>query len=125
MLKESITLSDGTIVPAGTPGAIVEVLDRDEVYIVELFGEWVTLSAQGTLVASQPNAPDSFRETLGVADVSPDNLCLLQPAAETVGPRVQLLSMVETLPDTLLEEVLDFAEYVLDKHQRQHTASIP
>ncbi|MFZ4678477.1 MAG: hypothetical protein ACOYM4_22770 [Nodosilinea sp.] len=32
-----------TVAPVGTTGTIVEVLDPDEAFLVELFGDWVSL----------------------------------------------------------------------------------
>ena len=46
-LKEPATLSEGQIIPAGVHGAIVEVFDQGEAYLVELFGEWVKTDHQG------------------------------------------------------------------------------
>ena len=40
-LTEAIPLTDGGMAEAGTVGAIVEVLEEGEAYLVEFFGGWV------------------------------------------------------------------------------------
>ncbi|HBY92703.1 MAG TPA: hypothetical protein DEP84_01870 [Chloroflexi bacterium] len=118
-LREAIPLSDGGVAPEGTPGTVVEVLDDGEAYLVELFGEWVKPDAQGTFVSSDRDDPEAFMETLGVETIYPHQLRLVKPASETVGARVQLLSVADELSQELLEEVVDFAEFLRQKQQRQ------
>jgi hypothetical protein len=72
-LKEPIALSDGDTAPTGTPGAIVEIFNDGEAYLVELFGDWVKLERQDW-IPSQPNDPEAFRTTIGVETVYPHQL---------------------------------------------------
>ena len=44
----------------------------------------------------------------------------MKPAEESVGVRAQLLTVIEDMPEFLLEEVKDFAEFV---RQRKMKAS--
>jgi len=122
-LSEAIPLSDDGVAPAGTPGAVVEVLRDGEAYLVELFGDWVKLDAQGNFAPSDRDDSEAFMETLGVETVYPDQLRLVKPALETVGARVQLLTVADELSEELLEEVVDFAEFLRQKQQRQSVRS--
>ena len=123
-LKEAVSLSEDGEAPAGTPGSIVEILHNDdEAYLVELFGDWVTLDAHGNFVSSKQDDPDAFRETLGVETVYPHQLRLIQSASETIGARAQLLRMTEELPEELLAEVVDFAEFLQEKRHRRNTST--
>lgn len=72
-LKEPIALSDGDTAPTGTPGAIVEIFNDGEAYLVELFGGWVKQVGQNWL-PSDRNDPQAFRETIGVETVYPHQL---------------------------------------------------
>lgn len=118
-LTESITLVEGQMAPAGTRGAIVEVLDQGEGYLVELFGEWVQRHHAGRLIAAQPEEAAAFVETLGVTLLTPTQLRLRQPADQTVGERARLYTVVEALPAHLVKEVADFAEFLQQKAQQQ------
>lgn len=123
-LKESIPLSEGGSAPEGTPGAIVEVFKNGEAYMVELFGGWVKADVGGDFVPSDRDSPDSFMETLGVETVYPQQIRLVKPARETVGVRAQLLALMDELPETTLEEVKNFAEFLQQKQQKSvETAS--
>lgn len=124
-LQSAVALDDGEIAPAGTPGAVVERLGEGEAYLVELFGEWVKLDAQGRLGASTPDDPEAFMKSLGVATVAPEQILITQEAAETMGPRLQLLALAESLPEALLEEVVDFAEFLLEKQRRRQATPTP
>ncbi|MDX2100254.1 MAG: hypothetical protein SFW36_20960 [Leptolyngbyaceae cyanobacterium bins.59] len=117
-LKEAIPLTEGGSAPEGTPGAIVEVFDDGEAYLVELFGGWVKADVGGDFVPSDRDASDSFMETLGVETVYPQQLRLVKPACETVGVRAQLLALIDELPDATLEEVKNFAEFLRQKQHR-------
>jgi len=117
-LKESTTLSEGQIVPAGAQGAIVEVFDQGDAYLVELFGGWVKTD-QGDRTLAQQQEPGAFVETLGVALLYPQQLQLVQPAQTTVGARVRLYSALEELSESLIKEVADFAEFLQQKARQQ------
>lgn len=122
-LKEAIPLSEGGCAPEGTPGAIVEVLKDGEAYLVELFGEWVKADLGEDFVSSDRPASDSFMETIGVETVYPRQLRLVKPANETVGVRAQLLALIDELPDSTLEEVKNFAEFLRQKQQKSVKAA--
>jgi hypothetical protein len=114
-LTQATTLAEGQVVPTGTHGAIVEVLDQGDAYLVELFGQWVQQTQEGALIAAQPEAATAFVETLGIALLTPDQLRLRQPADQTVGEHTRLLSVVEGMPAHLVKEVADFAEFLYQK----------
>jgi len=117
-LEEAISLADGGTAAAGTPGAIVEILDSGAAYMVELFDGWVTAS-KGDLISATPESSRAFVKTIGVEVVRPQQIRLVKPGSETVGHRSQLLMVLEELPDALVVEVADFAEFLRQKHQRQ------
>ncbi|MEL7522689.1 MAG: hypothetical protein AAGJ80_13930, partial [Cyanobacteria bacterium J06553_1] len=98
-LKEEIPIDDGKIAAVGCPGAIVEIFNDGEAYMVELFGRWVTIADNGEFIQSTPDAAESFMETVGVETVSPHQLRLVTPASETVGVRAQLLALMDELPE--------------------------
>jgi hypothetical protein len=114
-LKEKISLEEGGTAPEGCAGSIVEVLNNGEAYIVELFGGWVIDNEQGDFIASTREVPDSFMESIGVETVAPHQIRLVKPAREAVGVRAQLLALVDELPETSLEEVRNFAEFLKEK----------
>jgi len=122
-LKEAILLTDGRIAAVGTPGAIVEILDNGAAYMVEMFDSWVKTNGKRDLVPADPEAPQAFVETLGLEVVRPQQIRLVKPASETVGHRPQLLMALEELPDALVAEVVDFAEFLRQKQQRQTVVS--
>lgn len=110
--------------PVGTPGAIIEVFNNGEAYMVELFGSWVKADAQGNFISTDSEDSESFMETIGVETVYPQQLCLVTPARETVGVRARLLAVLDDLSEDLLEEVQDFAEFLRQK-QRQKEMTQP
>lgn len=118
-LKETLTLSDGDIAPEGTPGAIVEVFNDGEAYLVELFGSWVKADIQGDFTLANRDEPNSFMETIGVETVSPQKLRLVKPARETMGVKAHLLAVLDNLPEESLAEVRDFAEFLQQKQQQK------
>lgn len=118
-LTQATTLAEGQVVPAGVKGAIVEVLDQGEAYLVELFGEWVKDDQQGNWSKAQAEEAAAFQETLGVVLVAPAQLRLQQPANQTVGERARLYAVVEGLPANLVKEVADFAEFLQQKMTEQ------
>lgn len=119
-LTEDIDLGDGVDAPTGTLGSIVEILNQGDAYLMECFGDWVKYDAEGNVEPSHRNDPEAFVETLGVETVYPHQIQLVKPAAESVGVRAQLLTAIEDMPEGLLEEVKDFAEFV---RQRKMKAS--
>lgn len=114
-LKSEISLEDGSTAPEGCIGSIVEVFNDGEAYMVELFGGWVTDTETGDFVSSTQDAAGSFMETIGVETLSPGQIRLVTPAREAVGVRAQLLALVDELPETTLEEVRNFAEFLKQK----------
>lgn len=129
-LKEPIPISDsswsnalaeGDTAPEGTPGTIVEVFNDGEAYMVELFGNWVKYDEQGDFVLASRSDAASFMETIGVETVYPHQLRLVKPAKETMGARGHLVAILEDLPEELVAEVRDFAEFLQQK-QRQKQA---
>lgn len=115
-LTEAIPLIDGGIAEVGTVGAIVEVFNQGEAYLVELFGDsWVKYDEQENFVAALPQVRGAFREPLGVETVYPYQLELTQPARETVSVRAHLFSLLEKLSEEKLTQVRDFAESLLKK----------
>ncbi|MCL1475794.1 DUF2281 domain-containing protein [Argonema antarcticum] len=117
-LTEEIPLTDGGIAPIGTVGAIVEVLNNGEVYIVELFGGWVKYDDAENFVPATQDEEGAFMESIGVETVYPNQLILTVPARETMGIRAHLAAVLDELPDELLAEVRDFAEFLQQKQQK-------
>ena len=119
-LNASISLLEDGSAPVGTSGAIVEIFKDGEAYLVELFGEWVKEDEQGAFVLTARSELGAFMETIGVETVRPDQLQLIKPARETMGARGHLATIVEDLPEELVAEVRDFAEFLAQKqHIRQ------
>ncbi len=114
-LKEAIPLTDGGMAEAGTVGAIVEVFNEGEAYLVELFGGWVRYDELENFVPAASQSPGTFRETIGIETVYPQQLDLVQPARETVGVRAHLLSLLDELSEEKLALVRDFAEFLQQK----------
>lgn len=117
-LNEDIALVEGEVAPAGTLGVLVEILGADEAYLVELFGTWVEIDNQGTVTRSDEKSPVAFMETVGVATAQPYQLTLIKAAAETMGARGRLLTVLEELPEASVQEVADFAEFL--QHKQRH-----
>lgn len=118
VLREAVPLADGTTAPAGTPGAIVDVLSGGEAFAVELFGGWVAPDAAATFQPAAANATGAFVQTLGVEVVGPLQIRRVRPAAEAVGARTHLLALTEALPDHMVEEVAHFAEFLQQRETR-------
>ncbi len=123
-LKEAIPLTDGGTAPEGTPGAIVEVFNDGEAYMVELFGGWVKADIQGDFTPANRDESDSFMETIGVETVSPQQLRLVKPARETIGVRGQILAVLDNLSEDKLAEILDFAEFLQQKQQKSKVTQL-
>jgi len=118
ILTEPIALADGTIAPPETAGAIVEVFKKGEAYLVELFGGWVTAQVGGDFIPATQDEPESFMETIGVETVYPHQLRLVKSAREMIGVREQLMSVLDNLPDELVAEVRDFADFLKQKQAK-------
>jgi hypothetical protein len=118
-LKDPLLLDTGDTAPVGSPGAIVEIFNNGEAYMVELFGRWVKADVGKDFIPADRDDPESFMETIGVETVYPHQIYLVKPARETVGIRAQILALMEELPEATLEEVRDFAEFL--KHKQRKT----
>lgn len=108
-LREAIALTEGGTAPEGTLGAIVEVFNDGEAYMVELFGGWVKYDQAENFVQAQREDAESFLETIGVETVYPQQLRLVKPAQEIVGVRARLAAVLDDLSEDLLAEVQDNA----------------
>ena len=60
---------------------------------------------------------DAFMETLGVETVYEHQIILTVSARENMGAKEHLNALLETLPDTLVLQVRDFAEFLQQKQQ--------
>jgi hypothetical protein len=120
-LTEPIPLGEGGSAQPGTVGAIVEVFNDGEAYLVELFGGWVKYDEQENFIPAERAESGAFMETIGVETVYPQQLQLLKRAVPAV--RSQLLAVLDELPDDLLEEVKDFAEFLKQKQERRVTTN--
>jgi len=123
-LTEPITLTDRKIAPPETAGAIVEIFNNGEAYLVELFGGWVKAEVGGDFIPATQDEPQSFMETIGVETVYPHQLRLVKSAREIMGVREQLMSVFDNLPDELVAEVCDFAEFLEQKQAKVRSLSI-
>jgi hypothetical protein len=103
--------------PVGTLGTIVEVLEPGEIFLVELFGDWVSLEDGIGLVRATRDNPTAFRETLGVEVVKAAQMNFLHRPSAVKG---DLFRLLDEMPETLLAEVQTFAEF-LQHRQRQAT----
>ncbi|MBE9141318.1 DUF2281 domain-containing protein [Nodosilinea sp. LEGE 07088] len=121
-LLEAVPLVEGDIAPEGTPGAIVEVFNEGAAFLVELFGQWVKYDDTGDFIPAAQDDPDAFMETLGVETVYPHQLKRLAAAREMMGDRSSLRVLASQLPDDLVAEVLDFAEFLKQRQQRPLSA---
>lgn len=116
-LTENISLSDGGIAPEETRGTIVEVFNNGEAYLVELFGGWVKYDAEGDFIIANQEEKDAFMQTLGVETVYEHQIVLTVSAREIMGAKEHLSALLETLPDNLISQVRDFAEFLQQKQQ--------
>jgi len=107
-----------TVAPMGTVGTIVEVLEPGEAFLVELFGDWVSLEEGAGLVRSTPDHSTAFRETLGVEVVKAAQMKLLHRPSAVKG---DLFRLLDAMPESLLAEVQDFAEFL----QQRTTSAAP
>jgi len=116
-LTENIPLSDGGIAPQETRGAIVEIFNNGEAYLVELFGDWVKYDAEGNFITANKDEKDAFMQTLGVETVYEHQMSLTVSAREIMGVKEHLNALLETLPDNLVLQVRDFAEFLQQRQQ--------
>lgn len=116
-LTENISLSDGSIAPEQTRGTIVEVFNQGEAYLVELFGGWVKYNAESNFITANQDEKDAFMQTLGVEMVYDHQMVLTVSAREIMGVKEHLNALLETLPDNLILQVRDFAEFLQQKQQ--------
>lgn len=114
-LKETITLSNGEIVKAETIGAIVEVFNQGEAYLIELFGKWVKYDEKGNFIPALPQEKGAFQETIEIETVYPHQIELIQKASDNISVRGHLLSLIDELSAEKVAEVRDFAESLLEK----------
>jgi len=63
-LMEPVAINSEQILPVGTVGAMVEVLQSGKAFLVEWFGDWVKLDDQGSFVAAAESESDAFVEPL-------------------------------------------------------------
>lgn len=109
-ITEPISLLNGDIAPVDTRGIIVEIYNNGEAYDVELLGHWVKYNQAGEMIASDPNQPDAFVESIGVETLYSSQFVLVRPASETVDIRARLYALLDELSDDKLKQVKDFAE---------------
>ena len=108
--------------PVSTIGTIVEVLEPGEVFLVELFGDWVRLEEGVGLVRVSRDTPTAFRETLGVEIVKAAQMNLLHRPSTVKG---DLFRLLDEMPETLLAEVQTFVEFLQHRQQRATSATQP
>jgi hypothetical protein len=108
------------VAPVGTTGTIVEVLDPNEAFLVELFGDWVSLEDEAGLKRSTHDNPTAFRETLGVEVVKATQMNLLHRPSSIKG---NLFRLLDNMPESLLAEVQTFAEFLQHRQQRTTPAA--
>ncbi len=114
-LTEALLLDTGKTAPIGSPGAIVEVFNHGEAYLVELFGGWVTAEVGEDFSIADQGHPNSFVETIGLTTVYPHQIHLVKSAGEPNGIRSQLLALMDELSEAKLEKVRDFAQSLKSK----------
>lgn len=114
-LTEVLSLEAGVTASIGSPGAVVEVFNNGEAYLVELFGGWVMAEVGKDFSPADQHNSNSFMETIGLATVYPYQIDLVKSAGEINGIRSQLLALMDELPEAKLEKVRDFAEFLKSK----------
>jgi hypothetical protein len=82
-LTEDLQLDTGDIAPIGLPGAIVEIFNDGEAYMVELFGQWVKADVNGDFILSDRDDSDALMETIGVETVYPHQIHLVKPTQKS------------------------------------------
>jgi hypothetical protein len=125
-LNQDIQLHDGGIAPQGTDGAIVEIFEDGEAYLVELFGGWLKLTTEGEMIEAFEDDPEAFRETLDVETIYPHQINLVNAHQQIDKQKVkqQLLELLELLPEESILQIKDFTEFLCYK-QKQTTSEVP
>lgn len=118
ILNEPLSLTEGKIVPTGTPGTIVEVLGDGKAYMVELFGSWLIRDQNGDLEATDHDMPNAFRETIGLETVLSHQIRAIKPMLKSSEVNTRLLTLMDDLSEHHLEEIADFAEFLY--HKQHH-----
>ena len=80
----------------GTVGTIVEVLEPDKAFLVELFGNWVTVGDAGDFCMAKAGDFGAFRETIGVDTVYPHQMTLVNPSSTD---RLSLFQLLDEMPE--------------------------
>lgn len=91
-------LEQYTTVPEGTTGKIVEVLEEDQAYLVELWGHWIRCQDNQRLEQAKPDFQDKFRETLGVEIIYAHQLKIVEELA-FIGTETVVSALERTLED--------------------------
>jgi len=103
----SNAIEEKDVADIGTVGAIVEVLEEGEAFLVELFGDLVKVKDPEGLIRATSADQDAFRETLGVETVL-SNQMRLRHRSNIV--KVELFRLLDQMPEDLLQEVQTFAK---------------
>ena len=114
-LTEALSLEAGVTASIGSPGAVVEMFNNGEAYLVELFGRWVMAEVDKDFSPADSCDSNFLIETIGLATVYPYQIDLIKSAGEINGIRSQLLVLMDELPEAELEKVRDFAEFIKSK----------
>jgi hypothetical protein len=125
-LNQDIQLHSGGIAPQGTDGAIVEIFEDGEAYLVELFGGWLKLTNEGDMIEATQDDPEAFRDTLDVETLYPHQINPVNAHQQIDKQKVkqQLLALLELLPEESILQIKDFTEFLFYK-QKQTTTEVP
>ena len=113
-LKESLISDTGETIPEDSLGAIVEIFNDGEAYMVELFGGWVKADVGKDFSPADRDDDQSFMETIGIETVYPHQIILVN-SAKMMGTRAELFALVDELSETAVAEVRDFAAFLKSK----------
>ena len=113
-LKESLISDTGETIPEDSLGAIVEIFNDGEAYMVELFGGWVKADVGKDFSPADRGDDQSFMETIGIETVYPHQIILVN-SAKMMGTRAELFALVDELSETAVAEVRDFAAFLKSK----------
>ena len=108
----SNALEEKLVAPVGTLGTIVEVLGDSEAFLVEFFGDWIKVQSPHGLERAKEGEQGAFRETIGLETVYPKQMVLQHRASV----KVNLFSLLDQMPESMLEEVQSFAESLQYQH---------
>ncbi|MGA1262810.1 MAG: hypothetical protein ACO331_02740 [Prochlorothrix sp.] len=87
-------------------GTIVEILNSGEAYLVELWGDWIQVTAQNQAIPVNSTDPLALQATLGVETLTAQQLI---PASDLTDIRSRLFYLSQQLSDEQLEKVENFA----------------